>query len=162
MIVRPTRSKEATDYLYRKCDSIDVGPSLRMIEAVDENGKILGVIGFNCWMDLTCLVHIAVDSPTTFLPLACAGADYIFRQLCLSSIIGITRASKDKYIKGLQAVFGFKTLARIQGGGFQGQDLVILETKLSYCERLWKRIEKNVNGRRGTTPGLSSARATAS
>ncbi len=159
MIVRPTRSKEATDFLYRKCDTIDIGPSLRMIEAVDENGKILGVAGFSCWMDLTCLVHVAVDAPSALLPLVCAGADYVFGQLRLTTVIAIARAERIRWVAGLK-MLGFKELSRIKGGSFNSKDLIILEAKLPYINiKLAKRISHYAKRRRTSTPRLPSTGA---
>lgn len=104
----------------------------RAIEAVDTEGNIRGMVGFDFWMPNSCQVHMAVDAPIAWRRLVYAAAEYIFEEAGKSVMLGLTRATNTPALRVIKA-FGFKEVARVREGFGPGEDLVISELRKELC-----------------------------
>lgn len=131
MIVRATRDfrwiKERT--------SCGISDGFRAIEAVNENGRIAGMIGYDSWTENAVQMHIALDSPAALRPLLRHCFRYPFIQNARSIALGIIPAHNTRSCRLAERV-GFCEVHRIVDGWDKGDDLVIYEMRKSDCRWL--------------------------
>jgi RimJ/RimL family protein N-acetyltransferase len=108
---------------------------LRVVEAVDASGRILGQIGAERWTDGAVMLHWAVAEPIALRMLLPEVARWIFVQGGRRVAIGVTPGDNGRALR-LAKRIGFHELARIRDGPRPGVDSVILEMRAEECRWL--------------------------
>jgi RimJ/RimL family protein N-acetyltransferase len=107
-------------------------PALRAREAVDETGRILGMVGFDGWLGNACQVHVALEDPRVLRRLARDGFRIVFEELgyaaCMAPVLG-TNARSLRMVAGL----GFREVHRGKDWIASGVDLVFHEMRREEC-----------------------------
>lgn len=112
-----------------------LSPSFRAIEAIDEQHRIRGMVGFDHWLGNSAEIHIALDSPTALRALLRPAFDYLFNQAKKAVAIGIVPAHNEKAL-AFDKHIGFRELTRIRDGWAPGDDVVVLELRREECRWL--------------------------
>lgn len=110
-------------------------PSARGIEAVDEAGRIRGVVAYDGWTPNSVQCHMAVDTPVAWRVLVRPAFGYPFRQAGKSVIVGVIPAGNARSIH-LAKRLGLRETYRIRDGWAPGEDLVVLEMRREECRWL--------------------------
>jgi RimJ/RimL family protein N-acetyltransferase len=140
VLVRPTTRREATEWLYDRT-LCDIGPCLRMVEAVSASGHILGVVGFTAWTASSAQLHIAIDEPICIRALTRRACDYFFNELGMAVVVGLTPANNPAALR-LRKGIGFRTTGAIRDGWARGVDLLIGEMRAADCRCLQRPTRK--------------------
>lgn len=107
----------------------------RAIEAVDDAGEPLGMIGFDHWCPNSAQVHVALDTPAAVLPLLHKAFAYPFIQAGRGVLIAMVAEMNRKSLK-LAKALGFKPVHRVADGWSPGVDVWILEMRRENCRWL--------------------------
>ena len=108
-----------------------VSPAFRALEALDAEGNILGMVGYDGWTPNSCCMHVALESQIATRRLLTRAFTVPFRlgrNVLLASVLS-TNTKSLKFVKHL----GFKVKARIQDGWSKGVDLVLFEMRRENC-----------------------------
>jgi RimJ/RimL family protein N-acetyltransferase len=114
---------------------LTVHPALRAIEAVDDQGRIHGMVGFDGWFGNTVALHVALDNPAALRSLVTAGFQIAFdvahKGVALCCVVGTNR-------KSLRLVqhLGFRFAYSIRDGWMPGVDMVWFEMRREECRFL--------------------------
>lgn len=111
--------------------SLILGPHFRALEALDGQGNILGMVGYDGWTPNSCSMHVAIENPIAVRRLLARAFTTPFRlgrNVLLASVLSTNEKSL-KFAKHL----GFRQKARIQDGWSDGVDLLILELRRENC-----------------------------
>ena len=106
------------------------GPQFKAIEALNENGQIVGMVGFDGWTPNSVCMHVAIDDPLAVRCLLKPAFGIVFtaRNIAIGQVISTNQAALD-FDKHL----GFKEVARIRDGWKPGVDVVLLEMRRADC-----------------------------
>lgn len=107
----------------------------RAIEAIDEHGRILGMVGFDRWLGNAVEMHVALDSIAAARALRTPAFDYAFRQGGKGIAIGVVPGHNKKALL-LAERLGFRETHRIRDGWAEGDDVVLLELRREDCRFL--------------------------
>lgn len=108
---------------------------LRAIEALDNGGRILGMVGFCDWKPNSVQLHFALASPLVVRSLARAAAEYAFGQARLEVALAYVSANNMKS-RRLVEWLGFREAFRIPDGWARGVDLLLFEQRRKGCRWL--------------------------
>jgi hypothetical protein len=96
---------------------------LKAFEAVDKDGQIVGMIGFDNWMPNSVEMHLAIEKPMSIRLLAPPAFRFAFEIAQREYIIALAPASRSKVLEwGIR--IGFKEIHRLKDGCAKGDDLV--------------------------------------
>lgn len=109
--------------------------AFRALEAVDESGRIRGMVGYDTWMKSTCFMHVALDSPMAVRCLVRPAFTSLFEDAGYEVAMGLTRASNIAALT-LARHLGFREVYRIRDGWQPGEDLVVSEMRKVACRWL--------------------------
>jgi RimJ/RimL family protein N-acetyltransferase len=111
-----------------------VSPSenFKAIEALDRDGRIHGMVGYDAFTDNSCVMSIALDNPAAFRALIRPCFEYPFLQLGKGVALCTIRGSNAKSIK-LTSHVGFREAYRIRDGISVGEDMLIYEMRREEC-----------------------------
>ncbi len=120
--------------------SCAITPGFRAIEAVDDEGRILGMVGFDGWWGEpgqggSVQMHVAIEKPIAVRRLAPAAFDYVFRQAGKDVAIGVVPAHNRRALE-FDLHLGFREVHRVRDGWARGDDVVLLEMRRDDCRFL--------------------------
>ena len=105
---------------------------IKAIEAVDEQGRIHGMAGFDGWTPNSVVLTIALEDPTCLRRLIHPIFHYAFvqadRGVALATIVGSNKRSIT-----LCRHAGFREVYRVRDGVKPGEDLVLMEMRREEC-----------------------------
>lgn len=107
----------------------------KAIKAVDDSGRILGMVGYDGWTENAVQAHMAVETPIAWRALTGPAFAYPFLEAGKSVILAIIPASNARSVK-LARRFGFRETYRVRDGWAVGEDLVLLEMRREECRWL--------------------------
>lgn len=125
------------DWLIQRTNLVPTA-RFRAIEAVDSNGDIRGMIGFDCWTANSCEAHMAVDSPIVWRSLLYPAFQYPFEQMGRGVILAIIPANNKKSIR-MATHLGFTETHRVRDGYDVGVDVILHEMRREECRWLYLR-----------------------
>jgi len=111
---------------------LTLSPSLRAIEAV-EGDRILGMVGYDDWMDNACSIHLAVDAPIAIRRLVGPAFRVPFVELGLGTLVAKVLSTNTRSLQLIKH-FGFREIARGRDWIRPGIDLVISELRREDCK----------------------------
>ncbi len=110
-------------------------PEAEGIEAIDRDGRIRGMVLYDCWTENAVQCHMAFDTPiavrSMLVPCFFYPFDECNRGLMLATIPAHNVRSRD-----LAEHFGFRETHRIRDGWNVGDDLVMFEMRREECRFL--------------------------
>lgn len=109
----------------------------RAIEAVDDSGRVRGMVAFDAWTSNSVQAHMAVDAPVVWRALLPAAMDYAFRQAGKGLLLGIIPSHNARSV-GFTRHVGFREAYRVPDGWALGDDLVVMELRREECRWLRK------------------------
>ena len=110
----------------------DITPGFKAIKAVDEAGKIHGMIGYGNWTANACVMHIALENPAALRGLLAWCFRYPFEQCGRNVALATVRAKNVRSVRLCRRV-GFREVYRIRDGIEVGEDMVIFEMRSEDC-----------------------------
>lgn len=106
----------------------------RAIEALGNDGRIHGMMGYDSWTDNSVVMSIALDNPACFRSLVTAGFEYPFIQADKGVALCTIRATNSRSVRLTERV-GFKLACRVRDGIAVGEDMLLYEMRREDC--LW-------------------------
>lgn len=104
----------------------------KAIEAVDENGRIHGMVGFDGWTENSVVMNIALDNPASFRHLLRPTFEYAFLQAKRGVALCMVRATNTRSARLCQKV-GFREAYRVKDGICVGEDMILFEMRREEC-----------------------------
>jgi RimJ/RimL family protein N-acetyltransferase len=110
--------------------------SFRAIKAVDRNGCIVAMVGYDGWMDNACCIHVAIEKPSALRHVLGPGFRVPFVELGLGVLIAKVLSTNEASLR-LVNHLGFREVFRGRDWVRHGIDLVIHEMRRDECR--WAR-----------------------
>jgi RimJ/RimL family protein N-acetyltransferase len=114
------------------------------MEAVDESGRIVGMVGFDGWLPGACCLHVAVDSPIALRRLVRAAFGVAFDAkpagFDKAAVIATIRSDNARSLR-LVKHLGFRHAYTGRDWFGRGLDFEVFELRRSEC-RYWQRARK--------------------
>lgn len=107
-------------------------PVFKAIEAVDEDGRIHGMVGFDGWTENSVVLTIALDNKAALRSLLNPVFDYAFVQAGRGIALAMVRGGNVRS-QGLCRHTGFREIYRIRDGIKIGEDIVLFEMRREDC-----------------------------
>jgi RimJ/RimL family protein N-acetyltransferase len=111
-----------------------IAPNFRAIEAVD-NGRILGMVGYDSWTDNACNMHVALDSRYATRPLLREAFKVVFDRLGKGVVFGAVR-SDNPHALDFDKRLGFRELTVLRDAHAKGVHIHVLEMRRENCRWL--------------------------
>lgn len=99
-------------------------PDARGIEAVDEDGHVRGVVGFDQMTENAVQAHMAVTHSIVWRRLLWPSLQYVFEQAGKGVLLGIIPSHRWRACRFVQRA-GFHELTRIPDGWAKGDDMIV-------------------------------------
>lgn len=112
-----------------------IHPALRAIEAVDDAGRIHGMVGFDGWTKNAVCLHVALDNPAALRHLLKPGFGIPFIELGLGVALAPVASTNDRSLK-LVPKLGFRFAYRVRDGLDKGVDLIWFEMRKEECRHI--------------------------
>ncbi len=109
-----------------------IGPSFRALEAVTEDGRILGMVGFDSWTPNSVSMHVALERPTAARHLIRPAFGIAFVEFDRKVVFGTVLGNNPRALE-LDLHLGFREVARLRDAWEPGVDTVILEMRREEC-----------------------------
>ena len=110
-----------------------ITPAFRAIEAMDANGEIKGMVGYDNWTLNAVQMHMAFETPAALRAIIPAGFKYPFSSRGV--ILGIIPSHNERSCE-LTRRLGFKEVYRIQDGWAKGDDMIVFQMRREECRYL--------------------------
>jgi hypothetical protein len=136
MIVRAA-PPEHFQYLVERA-GVFPSPLFKAIEAVDENGTVHGMFGYDGWTPNAVVMHVALDNPVVLRRLIHAAFMFPFVQLNLGVALCAIRGDNPRSLKLTEKV-GFKRVYTIKDCFGPGIDQMIFEMRREDCRWIQQR-----------------------
>lgn len=107
----------------------------RAIKAVDSQGQIRGMVGYDLWTKNAVTCHMAVETPIAWRALIPACFQYPFEECRREIMLGVIPADNTKSW-GMAGHLGFKLVHTVRDGWARGVDLLMLELRRDDCRFL--------------------------
>ena len=130
MIVR-VAPREHLGWLAERA-KVNVTPDLHAVEAIDDQGKIHGMLATDGWTPNSCCMHVALDNPVVLRRLLPMVFGIIFNQLGKNVALVTVLGNNTRSLRLVHHV-GFREIARIRDGWARGVDLTIHELRKKDC-----------------------------
>lgn len=117
-----------------------VTSDFRAVEAIDDNGKIRGMVGYSAWAPNSVQAHMAVESSMVWRHLLKPALSYPFEEAKRGVLVGIINSRNKRSLRMAQHL-GFREVGRIKDGYLPGADLVVLQLKKEECGQLARKQE---------------------
>jgi RimJ/RimL family protein N-acetyltransferase len=104
----------------------------RAIEAVDDLGCIVAMVGYDGWMDNACCIHIALERPTALRHVLKPGFRIPFVDLGKAVLIAKVLSTNERSL-ALVRNLGFREVCRGKDWVRPGIDLVVHEIRREEC-----------------------------
>jgi L-amino acid N-acyltransferase YncA len=118
-------------WLYSKTGHLLSGAA-RAIEAIDAQGQIRGMVGYDDWAPNSVRMHVALDSPVAARALLRPAFAYPFLEVGVSIALGVVVSTNRKSL-ALAQHLGFREVHRVPGGWSSGADLIFLRLDRDSC-----------------------------
>lgn len=118
-----------------------VTPDFRAVEAVDEDGRIKGMVGYCNWTPNSVQAHVAVDSPGSCRRLLVSAFAYPFIECNRGVMIGLISARNGRSAR-LATSLGFREVYRIRDGLAVGVDQILMELRREECRFIQHLIQR--------------------
>jgi hypothetical protein len=115
------------------------GPAFRAIEAVDEAGRIHGMVGYDGWTENMVCVHIALEHPAALRHLLKPGFGIPFLELGRGVLVAQVLSTNERSLR-LMTRLGFTYLSRVRDGKAKGVDLCLFEMRAEDCKWIRKGV----------------------
>lgn len=124
------RAIHATHSLYWLCEraSCTLSEKAVAIAAVDDSGRIRGMLAVDDVTKGSCELHIAVETPLALRHLVPQAYDYVFGPLGLNVAVCFVPGDNAKSL-GLVRRLGFRETHRVRDGWASGVDMVMHELR---------------------------------
>ena len=112
------------------------------LEAMDDAGRIVGMVGFDGWTPSSVALHVALDTPSALRHLIYPVFGLVFDpepEGCGKRRINLTVLSTNTRSLALVKHLGFKETHRVKDGWDLGVDIVVFEMRREHCR--WIRHE---------------------
>lgn len=133
MIVRAARPDEYGWIVERT--GLEPTARMRVIEAVNDSGRIVAQIAGTNWTPNSVMVHWAVEEPAALRALVPAACEWIYNQAGRGIALGMVAANNDRSMRAARHI-GFRELYRLKDGHAPGVDLVAMELRKEGCRWL--------------------------
>lgn len=133
MIVRPAPKEHYLWLVDRTGLNLSLG--FRAIEAVDEAGRIHGMVGYDDWTPNSVQMHVAIENPAATRSLLRHAFQYPFKEAGRGLVVGVTPGHLARALKFNKSI-GFREVYRIKDGWTPGTDIVIQEMRRDECRWL--------------------------
>ena len=110
----------------------DITAGYKAIKAVDETGKIHGMVGYGNWTENSVVMTSALDNPAALREILKWGFRYPFEQCNRGIAVATVRANNVRSMRLCRKV-GFREEHRIKDGIAVGEDLVIFTMRREDC-----------------------------
>lgn len=118
---------------------IDVTPWLRALEIRTEDGRILGMVGFDGWSGNSCCMHVALEpgyeGMRAGVMLVRPAFEFVFVHCDLGVAVGTVKSTNEKALK-LNRHLGFREVFRGKDWFEPGVDQVWMEMRREDCRWL--------------------------
>lgn len=104
----------------------------RAIEAIGNDGRIHGMMGYDSWTDNSVVMSIALENPACFRHLIHDAFIYPFIQCGKGVVLCTVRATNERSRKLTEHV-GFRLAHRVKDGIAVGEDLLLYEMRREEC-----------------------------
>ena len=118
-----------------------IGPAFRAIKAVDETGRIHGMVGYDGWTQNAVSMHVALEHPAALRHLLRPGFGVPFLELGKGVALAMVLSSNERSL-ALVPRLGFRETHRVRDGWSVGVDLVLFEMRREDCRWLGHLNEK--------------------
>jgi RimJ/RimL family protein N-acetyltransferase len=108
------------------------GSEFRGFEAVNDSGRIVGMLGFDGWTKNAVNVHIAIEHPAALRHLVRNGFELIFVRLGFGVMVCQVLGSNEKSLR-LVRHLGFRQFHAVRDGWSVGVDMVLFEMRREDC-----------------------------
>lgn len=115
--------------------SCAVTSQFRAIKAVDDSGRIRGMVGYDGWTINAVQAHMAVEAPMVWRSLLGPAFAYPFGE-CNRGLLLAAIPSHNTRSWGLALHFGFRVAHVVRDGWAVGDDLLLLELRREDCRFL--------------------------
>ena len=115
--------------------SCALSPGATGIKATDSEGRIRGMVAYDCWTPNAVTAHMAVDTPIAWRSLIPACFEYPFIQCDRRLLLGVIPSDNTKSW-GLAKHLGFTVKHAVRDGWASGVDLLLLELRREDCRFL--------------------------
>jgi RimJ/RimL family protein N-acetyltransferase len=116
-----------------------VHPDLHAIEAVDEDGRIVGMVGYDGWMPGAVCLHIAIEHPAALRRLLRPGFGVAFdpqpRGVGKVAALATVLSTNERSLR-LVRHLGFREVYRGRDWSGPGVDFVVHEMRREECRFL--------------------------
>lgn len=138
MIVRAAPS-DHYGWILRRCQLAPT-PGFRAIEALDGEGRVVAMLGYDAWTENAVQMHVAIDTPKVMAAreFTHAAFAYPFLQAKKGIVYTVTPGSNEKSLR-LQRGMGFKEAWRLPDGWAPGVDLVVMVMRREECRWLGRK-----------------------
>jgi len=127
------RAAHPSHYLWlMKRAGCAVTGAFRAIEAVDAQGEIRAMVGYDLWTATSVWMHVAIDSPVAGRSILRPAFEYPFLEAGRDIILATVRGSNLK-ARRLDEHLGFREVHRVKDGIAHGEDLIMFEMRKSEC-----------------------------
>lgn len=130
MIVRPA-PPDHLQWLAERAHLI-ITPGLCAMEAVDDSGRIVGMVGYDGRTPGACAVHIALEHPAALRHLLKPGFGVPFIEAGLPLIVCMVLGTNRRSLR-LVRKLGFKQVLRGKDWWAPGVDIVWFEMRREHC-----------------------------
>lgn len=111
---------------------VELTPKLLAVKAVDADGNIKGMVGYDGWTPNAACIHVACDSPLALRSLILPGFRIPFLELGKEVLIATVLSTNEKSI-GLVKRLGFREVFRGRGWFVKDADLLWFEMRKVDC-----------------------------
>ena len=119
------------DWIAKRANLI-IGSNFGAIEAIDDAGRILGMVGFDGWTPNAVSMHVALDSPIAARRLLKVAFWVAFVDSKKGVVLGLVLSTNKRALK-LDRHLGFTEIARIKDGWAVGVDTVVFQMRREEC-----------------------------
>jgi hypothetical protein len=115
--------------------TLDIGTEFRAIEAVDADGRIHGMVGYDGWCPGSVAMHVAIENPAAIRRLIHTAFGLPFLEFGLPLVKGMILSDNEKSIR-LVKHLGFRHVATLHEWWGPGVDINLFEMRREECRWL--------------------------
>lgn len=107
----------------------------RAIEAVDGEGRVRGMVGYDGWTENAVQAHMAVETPSVWRSLLRPAFSYPFLEAGKGLLLGVIPAHNGRSVRLVRRL-GFRMAHEVRDGWAQGDSLLLFEMRRDECKWL--------------------------
>ncbi len=139
MIIRPSPA-EHYPWIAKRAQLV-IGETFRAIEAVDESGRIHGMVGYDGWQGNSVCCHIAIENPAALRHLLGPGFGIPFVE-CKRGALLCTVLSTNQRSRRLVRRLGFREILVGRDWWANGVDMHVFEMRREECRYLAPKMRR--------------------